>query len=455
MRLRTREIYCPAHFGNSYEVMGRREMREYLAETVFWGFTRYGDWFDTIDLSDPYAEPRHYQFAHSLWDRKRAAFQAAQQAGLETSLIITPNHVFVDQVTSANQARQDRPDVFGQLVCPSQPGVRAMIAGNYTNLFRDLAACGVSLTAIAPCPYDYGGCTCEACQPWIVTFAELAGELLSIARRYHPEVELHTVGWWWKPEEHQQFAAYADRALPGEVRSIALHIPYGERQPPVVNMPAGSAVRAFIHNGYADAAEPRDVYGKWGPVAAPRRLPETLANLAERGADGFMAYSEGIYEDVNRAILGALSSGQASDVASVLGEYARRYFGASEAGSSEWAAWLQAWGEPWQADLVAQRALFDRLAATAPPSWRLEQWACKLRLFELHQQIGEGTTWPASRLAAASEWLDTMEHLQRRVWGVGPLRHIFGEKFMMPAWYESYRQTAGLPGSTAQVLAEM
>lgn len=451
MTLRTRELYCPAHFGNSYECLGRFEMQDWLAETKHWGFTRYADWFDTIDLSDPYAEKRHYQLAHALWDRKRAAFQAAQAAGLETGLVITPNHVFVDQVNPATAATKDRPDVFGQLVCPHQAGVRELILGVYRHLFADLADCGVRLRAISCCPYDYGGCTCARCQPWILTFAELCRDLLAAARKHHPEVRLHAIGWWWKAEEHDRFADWCDRELPGEVASLALHIPYGERRPPQRMLPSKCALRAFIHNGYADQAEPRDVYGKWGPVVAPQRLPATLQSLADAGADGFMAYSEGIYEDVNRALLGALSSGQASDAATVLRAYATRYFGASEAAASEWAAWLAAWGEPFGADLKALRPAWENLSRHATPGWRLDQWGCKLRLLELHQAIGEGAAWSPARLALADAWCRERERLHRRVWGVGPLRHIFGDKFLMPAWFAGYRRAAGLPGETGAV----
>lgn len=449
-----RELYCPAHFGNSWEVMGRCERREDLAEVRHWGFRRYADWFDTIDCSDPYAERRHYQLAHALWDRKRYAFQAAQALGLETCLCITPNHVYVDQVTPALAAVQDGGHIFGQLLCPSKPAARAIILENQRRLLADLAACSVRLAGIALGPYDYGGCACPDCQPWILTFAELCRAIHEIAAEYHPGVRLHLVGWWWQPEEHRWFADWADREMPGRVSSIALHIPYGDREPPEVALPLGCETRAFIHIGYADQAEPRDVYGKWGPVVAPRRIPETLAALARRGAVGYMAYSEGVYEDVNRVLLGALSSGMAATADEALRLYAERYFGASGEAAGEWAEWLSGWGAPFTADLPHLRATFDRLAAHASPSWRLEQWALKLRLFELHAMIGEGEMWPPARARAADEFMECLEALQRRVWGLGPMRHIFGEKFMMPAWFDGYRRHRGLPGVTGQVAAE-
>jgi len=94
-----RELYCPAHFGNHYEVMGEREMQALLEEARWWGFTAYSDWFDTADLKNPAANPRgEYLLPQALWERKIAAFRAAQRAGLATSLLTTPNHVFLDQL---------------------------------------------------------------------------------------------------------------------------------------------------------------------------------------------------------------------------------------------------------------------------------------------------------------------------------------------------------------------
>ena len=431
MQLASRELYCPSHFGNSFECLARGEKKAWQAEAHYWGMTRYADWFDTIDCSDPYAETRHYQLAHALWDRRRAGLQTAGEVGLETGLVITPNHVCVDQVSAETIAEKGERAVFGQLVCPSKPGVREMILRFYRNLFADLARCEVQLSSISPGPYDYGGCTCEACQPWILTFASLCAELLDIAREYHLEVDLHPIGWWWSAEEHELFAAYADQHLRGAVRSIALHIPYGQLAPAEVALPHGCAVRAFIHNGYADQAEPKDIYGKWGPVIAPTRLPATLQGLVERGAAGYMAYCEGVYEDANRSILGALSAGLSSSVDDVLREYAHRYYGASDGAASEWSEWLQGWGRPFEADLKSLRAAFDHLAPQATPGWRLDQWASKLRLFELREAIGDGATWTPARRRAAEAFVETMEHLHRRVYGLGPTRHIFGEPFLL------------------------
>lgn len=63
--LPVRELYAVAHFGNGYEVALPREMTAILAEARFWGFNRFLDRFDTMDLYDLY----HKQ--HRLFNLQR------------------------------------------------------------------------------------------------------------------------------------------------------------------------------------------------------------------------------------------------------------------------------------------------------------------------------------------------------------------------------------------------
>lgn len=432
-----RALYCPAHFGNSYEVMGEREMRGMLAEAKHWGFNRYGDWFDTADCSDPFDDP-HYNMGRALWDRKKRNFQSARALGLECELIITPNHVFLEQCRPDLLAKQGG-RVFGQLICPSIPEARAIILKNYENIFRDLADAGVRLSALCPCPYDNGGCACEKCAPWILTFAELTKEIGAIAEQYHPGIEMHFVGWWWTDEEHERFAEWADREAPGWVKSISLHIPYGQTDVSDVPLPKGCQRQAFVHNGYADQAQPRDTYGHLGPVMATERLPATMAALKAHGVTGFMAYSEGIYEDVNKAILGGITSGQYATADEALGAYAKRYLDAEDDTTAAWVAWFKQWGRPFEVD--AAKALEElavlREAADAS-GWRVRQWELKAEMLRLNALIMTETEWTPERLALVEEFWAARETLDRGVYGLGPVRHIFNYRFARLPWHDSW-----------------
>ncbi|MCL4216800.1 MAG: hypothetical protein KJ052_07320 [Candidatus Hydrogenedentes bacterium] len=440
-------LYAPAHFGNSYEVMGEREMRAMLEEARHWGFNRYCDWFDTVDCADLFADS-HFNMGKALWQRKKTNFLSAQALGLKCDLCITPNHVFLDQCLPDLRAVKG-PRIFGQLVCPSIPEAREIILKNYDNIFKDLAASGVRLSALEACPYDYGGCACDPCKPWILTFAKLCLEIHAIAEKYHPGIEMRFVGWWWAEEEHRLFAEWADAEAPGWAKSIALHIPYGKTDVSDVPLPEGCERHAFIHIGYADQAEPRDIYGHLGPVIAPARLSETIAALKAHGVTGFMAYSEGVYEDVNKALLAGITSGHYETPDQVLNAYAKRYFAAEDAAASEWAAWLEQWARPFEVDAAQAGKDLASLSQNLPADdWRVRQWAIKAELLRLHGAVMAENEWTPTRVANAEAFWAAREELERRVYGLGPLRHILDKHFAPLPWAKSWAEYTAQSVST-------
>jgi hypothetical protein len=434
------ELYAPGHFGNSYEVMGENEMRRILEEAVFWGFNRYGDWFDMVNCSDPFPEKRFFDQGHALWDAKKANFRSAQALGLPCDLIVTPNHVFFDQCVPELRAETD-PQIFGQLICPSKPKAREIILKNYENLFADLAASGVRLSALCCCPYDYGGCACQQCKPWILTYAKLVRDIHAVCKRYHPNVEIRHIGWWWKVEEHRLLTEWSDREIPEQTKTNFLHIPYGRTTVDDVTLPRGCRRGAFVHIGYADQTAPMDIYGQLGPVIAPERLPKTLDDLAKQGVTELMAYSEGVLDDANKAIYAGLASGKYRTADEVLRAYAKRYFGADDETAAPWAAWLAAWGKPYDVDTARARAQLDALLAKSPQGdWRRRQWELKLELFRLHGEIAKGKEWTPERLALADQFWAVREQIHRGLWGLGPQLHIFARKFSPVPWYASWAQ---------------
>jgi len=432
--LAVREVYCPAHFGNTYEVAQRNEMAGILSEAKFWGFNRYSDWFDTADLYDLYAKTHHhFNMPEAMWDKKFSHFTTAAELGLELGLVVTPNHVFSDQVTEANQAVEG-PKVFGQLVCPSKPGVVELVLRNYRNLFGDFARRGLRLAAIGGGAYDYGGCLCEKCQPWIVTFGRLFREVVKVGREFFPGVQAELWAWWWTDEDHRAFSAWADREAPGEFASVAFHLPYGRDAYDLRPIPKGSSERAFVHISYGEASG-QDAYGHYGPPIAPRRLERTVAFLRSRRAAGYLAYSEGVYDEINKAVLAGLSSGRFASADDVLRAYAERHLGGDAAG---WAEFMAALGDFFTIDIAKARRLYDRLASSARPSWRLAQLAERLNLAEADAAVRARTEWDADRLAAARAFLDAKERLYRPIWGLGLGRHIFQFEGKMPPWYSEY-----------------
>jgi hypothetical protein len=447
MSVSYRELYAPAHFGNSYEVMWPREMKDVLSEARFWGFNVYGDWFDASDLKNPYNNPTNeYMLGQALWDRKMASYESARDLGFKLNLAITPNHVYLDQLAPDLLAEASDKRFFGQLLCPSNASARAIILADYRELFSDLTRREIQLDSLTAFAFDYGGCSCSRCSPWILTFGSLFAEVHDLALTFFPSIQARLSGWWWTQEEHAAFKEWADSHTPGRFRSLASFIPSGGRAPQSnLPLPHGCARHAFVHMGYSDKAQPRDEYGLWGPVVAVARIPETVAQLAVLGYDGYMAYSEGVFDDINKALLAGLSSRKFAGVADVLEAYADRYFGAGPTDRKAWAYWISEWSEAFGVDTAGARAEFDRLARGARPSWRLAQLEAKLALFEAHAEVERSIVWDASRLAAADRFYDVRERMQRGIWGLGLTRHVMNENYRAyhsyhrPRWYESWK----------------
>ena len=71
-------------------------------------------------------------------------------------------------------------------------------------------------------------------------------------------------------------------------------------------------------------------------------------------------------------------------------------------------------------------------------TWRVHQWEKKARLLDLNAQIGAGDEWTPERLESVEAFWAAQENLQRHVWGLGTMRHIFGRRFTPLPWYQSW-----------------
>ena len=443
--LKIRELYLPGHFGNSYDVMGEYEMAEKLKESVYWGFNAYSDWFDSAGLVAPFNEAAHCANSLLIWKKKKAHFKSAKKLGLNIGLTITPNHVFADQITAKNSAEKGE-KLFGQLVCPSESSGERVILDNYKWLFKDLEDEGINLDFITFAPYDYGGCACKRCAPWITTFAKLSVNIYKLAKKYHSGVKLDYIGWWWEQEEHQLFKKFMDKRNPRLAGSMSLHILYGKDEPIDAVLPDGCSRRAFIHAGYSEKPKIEgisDRYSMMGPVAAPKRLKSTIEGLVRSGSSGYMVYSEGVYEDANHALIGALSSGKARNSEEALVEYANRYFKVSGRDAALWAGFISFFGDWTGLNMKEAKKQFGYLSNVSEPGWRVEQWRAKLRLIELHLRIKDMKGWGRERLKLAAEWHRTLEGIRRGIYGLGVQRHIFAPEFCGAGWHTEWMDLGG------------
>lgn len=207
-----------------------------------------------------------------------------------------------------------------------------------------------------------------------------------------------------------------------------------------VPLPKGCAKGAFVHISYAELASPRDTYGHYGPMVAANRLEKSMEDLKRQGVTHLMAYSEGQCDDVNKALFAGLASGKFKTAQEVLTEYARRHFGTDDEAAAAWAQWLAGWGDPFHRDIDQAKAELAELLDKTPnrDAACVPAWVLKTELFDLDRQIGVGDDWTPERLELVERYLETREKIRRGLWGLGPQRHIFGQKFLGAAWYQSW-----------------
>ncbi|MCD6287232.1 MAG: hypothetical protein J7M39_15090, partial [Anaerolineae bacterium] len=196
-------------------------------------------------------------------------------------------------------------------------------------------------------------------------------------------------GWWWTDEDHEEFARWADREALGFFTALAHHLPYGETSYKKRPVPAGCRERAFINIGYGETRG-IDVYGHYGPTIGPSRLEKTVAFLVQQQADGFLAYSEGLCDDVNKVLVAGLGAKSYETSDELLRAYAARYLGGVEAA---WSAWLSRMGRVDTVDPVEARSRFDEITTSSRPSWRLRALAEKLNMRESDAAVRSETTW--------------------------------------------------------------
>jgi len=445
MEFNVKEIYCAGHFGNWYECAWPNEYKEFLKEMKFWGFNWYSDWFVTTDSGNPENYYCASTLSQTLFERKRINYKNAYQLNFNLDLLICPNHVFLDQLKEEYLAKTGKKEtgqfIFGQLICPSNKKAREVILKNMEFIFKYLCEEKIYLKALTGIAYDYGGCLCEKCKPWILTWANLMREIYEIGKKYHPDIKLRFLTWWWSEDEYELMEEYVKKNE-GLVDAFVFHIGYDKTIYHAKKIPLGIKKLAFIHIGYGDKEIQDgdiDVYGIFGPVIAPERLEETLKNLKEGRADGFVLYSEGCFDDINKAIVGAISSGMAKNSIEAIEMYIKKYFTEDEKYIERWKNYLLLWSkDKGSVDLDKAEKEFEILKENSKRNWRVDMWEARLKIEKVNRKIKIIDGWNKEKFELVEKFFEEIEHLYRDVYRVGPVRHILKVHPGAPFWYGDY-----------------
>lgn len=311
---RYRIAYLARHFNNWYLKASVDEFLRYIEDMALWGINGF-----QLHLDYPAVD----MVWSSTGDRK--VFDAVSVALGERIKALD-----MDLMTFGgdNCAPEDMPPEFRAVpdpkprgaqqynVCPEKPSALEYLLKLKRDALEKSREFPVS--GLLYWPFDEGGCACEKCSPWggngYVRFIErLSKEVEAV----HPGAKHVVSTWFFREGDWRGFYKYLENQnwidmilvdSPSEFPKFPLEHPV-PKDIPVITFPEISMWGRFP-------------WGGTGANPMPARF-ERLFRVCEKKVQGFMLYSEGIYEDVNKIVVNGLYVDPRRHGADILADYAR------------------------------------------------------------------------------------------------------------------------------------
>jgi len=301
-----RGIYFATHFHNVYHDAPVESVQRYVEELALWGTNVLCVWFDMhhfAGIEDPAAQ--------AMIGRLKAILRTANEIGIGAGLGFLANEAYANSPvelradwTAGHDGYHHPPGGHYHVeLCPSKPGAKELMLRWVEERFAAFADIAIDYLWIWP--YDQGGCTCGQCKPWGVNgFLTMAEPTARRFREWSPKGKVVLSTWY--------FDHFTDGEWEGLSKAFAtrpdwvdylLADDFGDRFPqyPLVHgTPGGLPMVNFPEISMYGSGG----YGPWGGFGAnpfPHHL-QALWDSAKRSLSGGFPYSEGIYEDINKAI---------------------------------------------------------------------------------------------------------------------------------------------------------
>ncbi|NLG49176.1 MAG: hypothetical protein GX552_03570 [Chloroflexi bacterium] len=287
-----RGMYFATHFHNFYHDAPLVEVERYVEELALWGCNALSVWFDMHHFTG-IADPR----AQEMIARLHAILRAANAVGMGAALTTLANEAYANSPVEL-RAVPNRAHYHVEL-CPNQPGaVELMLRWRQEMLdaFSDL-----DIRYLWIWPYDQGGCLCERCAPWGANgFIKMAEPVARLVRATLPNAATVLSTWWFDYDTTGEYEGLwrllASRPDWVDYLMVDAHgdfprYPLEHGAPagiPILNFPEISMYAMYPWGGFGANPLPLTLQARWD---ASRHL-----------LSGGFPYSEGIYEDMNKAI---------------------------------------------------------------------------------------------------------------------------------------------------------
>ena len=291
-----RMVFMDRHFINWYMEAPEAEFRRYVDDLALDGYNAF-----------------YFQYAMPVVDVARASCE--ETIGFERI-----SHAVCRRVADldceygewggSNQMPMNSPEEYraapntnpkcpptGFNACPAKPcALEAMLRFRESDLKK---LDGVQVGYLTHWPYDEGGCGCAVCRPWGGNgYPKLIEKFNAINKRHHPEAKSIVSTWFFNEADYAGLWKYleshdwVDYVLADDFGPVYPEYPLKHKLPgraKLITFPEISMWGRAPWGGYGATALPKFLHG----------LFRQSASVAE----GFMCYSEGIYEDINKSLV--------------------------------------------------------------------------------------------------------------------------------------------------------
>jgi hypothetical protein len=283
-----RGIYFATHFNNFYHDGPTAEIERYVEDLSLWGYNALVVWYDMHHF-DGASDPKAVAFREHL----HKILSAARRIGMDVGLGVIANEAY------GNSPQALRADPKGQrggwydcAICPNKPGGMDYILDVLGGEF-DWAA-DLTPRYVWIWPYDQGGCGCAQCRPWGCNgFLKAAERVAELARGKLPGTEIILSTWFFNADEWQGLGkAFTDK------KPFADYILTEDAARPMpAKLPMVGFPEISMHETFP--------WGGFGATPLTRRA-EQQWNAVKKASSGGFPYSEGIYEDMTKAVIAQL-----------------------------------------------------------------------------------------------------------------------------------------------------
>jgi len=308
-----RGVYFATHFHNFYHDAPIEKVRRYVEELALWGINALVVWFDMHHyngIDDPDAQ--------EMLKRLHAILRAGKGAGMRVGIGVLANEAYGNSPKELRAIPPNRAHYNVEL-CPHLPGAEELLLRWFAEEFN--AFSDISLDHLWIWPYDQGGCGCERCKPWGANgFLFIAEKVSRLFRRSFPEAKVILSTWlfdWTEDLGEWEGLARAFETPPDWVDYILAGSHSGFPSYPLERgVPGGLPLLDFPEISMWEMLP----WGGFGANPMPQRLQRIWERTGSRLAGGF-PYSEGIFEDINKAIVSQFYWQQDKSAADTVREY--------------------------------------------------------------------------------------------------------------------------------------